>query len=99
TRMRGGGDHGSVVSGEGATWEEDVDRATRGFGNEARAQFAIGGDAAGDENRTRVELFGGVESARGEIINDGALETGDEIERRLARKPAKGVGGSFTTSE
>ena len=57
--MGGGGDHGGVVGGEGAAGEIDFDAAAAGFGFEGDAEFAIGGDAAGNQDGARIVLFGG----------------------------------------
>ena len=43
--VRGSGDHGGVVGGERATWEENIDAGRGGFGSEAIPQFGVGGDA------------------------------------------------------
>ena len=57
--MGGRCDHGGVVGGKGAAGEIDIDAAAAGLGFEAGAEFAIGGDAAGNEDGARVVLFGG----------------------------------------
>ena len=57
--MGGGGDHGGIVGGEGAAGEIDIDAAAAGLGFEGDAEFAIGGDAAGDEDAAHVVLFSG----------------------------------------
>jgi hypothetical protein len=49
-----------------------------GFRGKADAQFAIGDDTAGDEQRLRTEVFRGREGLALEIVNDSALERGDE---------------------
>ena len=52
---RGGGDHGGVVGGEGERRKGDGQAATVGFGLEAAAKFAVGGDSAGDDDAVGTE--------------------------------------------
>ena len=79
----GGGDHGGVVGGEGQGGEGNRYAARSAFGGEAGAEFAVGGDAAGDEDSVDGEGFGGGEGFLHEIADDGVLEAGDQVEGLL----------------
>jgi len=51
-----------------------------GFGREAAAEFAVGGDASGDEQAFGTIILGCCERGAGEIAGDRGLEAGDEVE-------------------
>ncbi len=54
--------------------------AASGLGGEAGAQFAIGGDSAGDEDAGGAERFLGGEGLLEQVADDGVLKAGDEVE-------------------
>jgi len=99
TRVAGGGDHRRVVRRESAAGEKDVDTAASGLGFKCAAQFAIRGDAAGDEDRARGVLLGRGKGLRDENRYHGALEAGDQIKRCCARKRSQRVGAAFAAGE
>ena len=88
----GCGDHGGVVGGKRAAGEKNVHARARGFGLEAFAQFGIGGDASGNQDRARSCFRRGVERARHEIANDGGLKIGNQRERARAAQRQQ-IGG------
>jgi hypothetical protein len=53
--------------------------AAGGFGGEAGAQFAIGGDSAGDEDAENAERFLSGEGFFHQVADDSVLEAGDEV--------------------
>ena len=54
--------------------------AAGGFGGEAGAEFAIGGDAAGDQDGAGSEGLGGGEGLADEVADYGGLKGGYEVE-------------------
>ena len=78
-----GGDHGSVVGGEGERGKGDGEAAAVGFGLEAAAKFAVGGYSTGDDDAASAERFRGSEGLALEIANDSVLEGSDEVEGLL----------------
>ena len=57
--------------------------AAGGFGGEAGAKLAVGGDSAGDEDAGDVLRLGGGEGLLHQVADDCVLKAGDEIERGL----------------
>jgi len=61
-----------------------VGRLRGGFGGslggEALAEFAVGGDAAGDQDAARTEGFSGGEGLLHQVADHGVLEAGDEVQ-------------------
>ena len=78
---RCGGDHRGVVGGERERREGDGQAMIGGLGGEADAQLAIGRYSSGDEEAGRAELLGGAKGLAAEVVDDGSLEGGDEIQR------------------
>jgi hypothetical protein len=70
----------AALSVERASVGKDTRRRRRGFGGEAGAEFAVGGDASGDEGCGGAEGFGGGEGLLHQVADDGVLEAGDEVE-------------------
>src|SRR4051794_24768260 len=96
-RPRSGSNHGRVVSRERDAGKGDGQGARGGLGGEAHTQFTIGGDATGDEEHVRSEVFGGGKGLALEVVNDGALEGRDEAESLLIaeRKRSRGRGSGI----
>jgi hypothetical protein len=64
------------------------------FGGETAAEFAVGGDASGDEDAGDGEGFGGGEGLLHQVADDGVLEAGDEVEGELwTESEGLGFGG------
>lgn len=80
-REGSGGDHHGVVGGE--LWFREVhgivEAARSGFG----AEPAIASDAAGDDEGAGVDRVRGAGGAAKEFIDDGLLESGEQVEGRL----------------
>ena len=75
-----GSDHSGVVGGEGQRGEGHAEVASGGFGGEAGTKLAVGGNSAGYEDAGGAEGFLGSEGFLHQVADDGALETGDEVE-------------------
>jgi hypothetical protein len=60
-----------------------MEAATVRFGGEAGAEFAVGGDSAGDEDAVDGEGFSGGEGLLHEVAYDSVLEAGNKIENLL----------------
>ena len=58
-----------------------------------RAELAVGGDAAGDEQAVRAVVLGGGEGLAAEVVDDGALEAGDEVEGLLVAESGRASAG------
>ena len=71
----------------------------RGFGFECAPQFAIGGDAAGNQHGASALLFGCGDRTRDQVIDHRALKAGDQIQCRVARKRAQRIGAAFVPRE
>lgn len=54
--------------------------AASGFSSEARTQFPVGGDPAGDEDAGGAEGFLCGEGFAEQVTDDGVLKAGDEVE-------------------
>ncbi len=91
-RPGGGGDHGGVVRGERERGKGDGQAALACCPSEAGAEFAVCGHAAGDEQAVCAVVLGGGEGLAAEIVDDSALEGGEEIECLLVAE-REGVGG------
>ena len=76
----GGGDHGGVVRGESDGGEGEGEIAAGGFGGEAAAKLGVSGDSSADEQAAGAEVLDGQECGAGEIVRDGGLEAGDQVE-------------------
>ncbi len=76
----GGGDHGGVVGCERERGEGDGEIPFCGLGGEALAELTVGGDTTRDDDGFCAEGFGGGEGSAEEVVDDGALEAGDEVE-------------------
>src|SRR5580704_11830375 len=92
----GCGDHGGVVSGEGATREKYSDVHRGGFGCEAIAQFGVGGYSSGNQHCAGTCFGRGLERARHKVADDCGLELGNYGERSRAAK-WKQIGGFAAT--
>ena len=88
----GGGDHGSVVGGKSERREGDGEVASVGFGLEAAAKLAVGGDSPGDDNAVRAKGFGSGKCLALEVADDGVLEGGDQVEGLLVAEFYDGFG-------
>ena len=90
----GGGDHGGIVGGKSDGGEGYGEVAACGFGGDAAAELGVGGDASRDEEGLGTVVLGGGEGGAGEVVGDGRLEAGDEVEG-FGVEEFKGLGESF----
>ena len=91
-RPRGSGDHGGVVGRECKRREGDGQAAAVGFSLEAAAEFAVGGDSAGDDDAAGAKGFSGGERLALQVADDGVLEGGDEVQGLLVAEFDDGFG-------
>ncbi len=80
---RCGGDHGGVIGGQREGGKGDGQAAFRCCCREAGAEFAVGSDAAGDQQAVSAVVLGCGEGLALEVIDNGALEGGEQVEGLL----------------
>jgi hypothetical protein len=78
-----GGDHCGVICGQRKRGKGDRQAPFCGRCGEARAEFAVRSHTAGDEQAVCAVVLGRGEGLALEVIDDGALEGGEEVEGLL----------------
>jgi hypothetical protein len=74
------GNHGCIISGKSQSGEGDGEVAALGLGGKARAELAVGGDSAGDENSRGADGLLCGEGFLEQVSDDSTLEAGNEVE-------------------
>jgi hypothetical protein len=78
---RGGCDHGRVVGGESHRRESNGQPALSRLRTEPLPQFAVGGDAAGNQNTFRPQRLRSLEGLSLQVVDHSSLERRDQTQR------------------
>src|SRR5579863_3378215 len=83
TRPRGSGNHGGIICRECERGKRNGKSALRRFGGKSLAKFAIGRNAAGDEQTICAEGFRGSKCLLHQVADHRTLKARDQVERGL----------------